>query len=85
MGSMEACTGDAADVQGTDGVKDEEGTTASEPVVDLYESRVGEFRMMTFFAIRDIAKGMQSFPPLTPQLSKLATGPTPVRFCVFFC
>ncbi|KAF9126342.1 hypothetical protein BGW39_006708 [Mortierella sp. 14UC] len=35
-----------------------EGAMATSPVTaDPYESRVGEFRMMTFFSIRDIPKG----------------------------
>ncbi|GJJ68734.1 hypothetical protein EMPS_01080 [Entomortierella parvispora] len=46
-----ASTGD------TMGDKDEEGDVVPELVVDPYESRVGEFRMMTFFATKDISKG----------------------------
>ncbi|KAG0264160.1 hypothetical protein BGZ95_003644 [Linnemannia exigua] len=40
----------------------EEGETATLVIADPYDSRVGEFRMMTFFSIRDIPKGNIAAP-----------------------
>lgn len=82
--AVEACTGDSVGVQGNDGDTDEERAVASEPPVDPYESRMGEFRMMTFYSTRDIAKGMQNYLIRYPKLPKLETAPTASRFFVFF-
>ncbi|KAF9361845.1 hypothetical protein BGX26_011069 [Mortierella sp. AD094] len=53
-------TGDNSKAQVDPKADDESRNAEAEPVTaaaDPYDSRVGQFRMMTFFAIQDIAKG----------------------------
>ncbi|KAF9933951.1 hypothetical protein FBU30_003895 [Linnemannia zychae] len=50
---IQPSTGTATPIEGDE----QEGKDLASMIEDPYDSRVGEFRMMTFFAIRDILKG----------------------------